>query len=87
MSQTRTISVRITEALAGRLDALSRASGLSQSVLTRLAVEDYVAKVRETGKIEITQVIDVSGAAAPPADAAAPAAGRKTRARAAKTPR
>jgi hypothetical protein len=80
MSQTRTISVRVSERLALQLDAISRMSGFSLSVLTRLAVEEYVAKVKQTGKIEITQIIDVSEAVASALDEPLATAGGKSNA-------
>ena len=58
-SPTRTISVRIPESLAKALDVLAEESGLSVSVLTRRAVEEYYEKICQTGKIELHYSIDV----------------------------
>lgn len=58
---TRTISVRVPETLAAALDVIADESGLSISVLTRRAVEEYYEKIISTGKIELSYTINVSG--------------------------
>lgn len=53
MKPTRTLSIRVPEELARRLDDISEKSGISVAVLTRQAVEEYCGKVASTKKIEV----------------------------------